>query len=100
VESDGNEILSISLHISPSGAGVCHHSHRMSSNAVARTNRLASSYQDCLTHCCNPAFTHCHNPARTHCHNPARTHAHSNVNQRTTADADHPIQDEVSRQSH
>lgn len=64
----------------------------MSSNTVARTDRLASSYQDCRTRC--------HNPALTHCHSPARTCSPSNVNQRTTADANRPVQDEISRQSH
>ena len=72
----------------------------MSSNAVARTSRLANSYQYCRTRCHDPALIHCHNPNLTHCHNPALTHAHSNVNQHTTADTDHPTQDEVSRQSH
>ena len=64
----------------------------MSTNAIARTDRLASSYRD--------GRTRRHNSALTHCHNPALTYSPSNVNQRTTADADRPIQDEVSRQSH
>jgi len=81
---DGNEIFTISLHHSFSNTGVCRHSHRLSSKAVTGTNPLAGPYQDPFTHC----------------YNPARTYSHFNINQHTTADTDHPIQDEVSRQSH
>jgi hypothetical protein len=81
---DGNKILTISVHNSLSSAGVCRRSHRLSSKAVTGTNRRAGPYQDCFTNC----------------YSPARTYSHSNINQHTTADADHPIQDEVSRQSH
>ena len=75
---------SISLHNPFSSAGVCRHSGRLSNRAVTGTNRLAGAYQDPFTHCYNPACTH----------------SRSNINQHTTADADHPIQDKVSRQSH
>jgi hypothetical protein len=82
-ETDENEIFTISLH-SSSPHTSCRHSHQLSGKAVTGTNRLAGPYQDPFTHC----------------YNPARTYSHSNVNQHTTADADHPIQDEVPRQSH
>jgi hypothetical protein len=81
---DGNQILTNSRHNSFSSAGVCRHSHQLSSKAVTGTNRLAGPYPDPFTHCYHPALTH----------------SRSNINQHTTADTDHPIQDEVSRQSH
>jgi hypothetical protein len=82
-EIDGNEIFTISLHNSSPYTG-CRHSHQLPSTAVTGANRLAGPYQDPFTHCYHSALTH----------------SRSNINQHTMADADRPIQDEVSRQSH